>query len=177
MRAGETRCDVLAVMAIVVMGVSGSGKSTVASALAGRLDRACLDADDLHPVVNVDKMARGEPLTDVDRAPWLDAVVVWIDAHEPSVVACSALRRAHRDRLRAAAGAVTFVHLDPPADVLRARLTHRQGHFMPASQLADQLATLEPLEPDEGGLRVIREGSVDETVAAILGMIDARETR
>lgn len=162
-------------MAIVVMGVSGSGKSTVATALAGRLDRAYLDADDLHPVINVAKMARGEPLTDVDRAPWLDAVAAWIDAHGASVVACSALRRAYRDRLRVARRAVTFVHLDPPADVLRSRLTHRQGHFMPASQLAGQLATLEPLEPDEGGLRVVREGSVDETVAAILAAIGGRE--
>lgn len=154
-----------AAVAIVVMGVSGSGKSTAASAIAGALRRAYLDADDLHPAENIDKLRAGVALTDADRASWLDAVAGWIDTNPPSVVACSALRRAYRDRLRAARTPVWFLHLDPPVEVLATRLSRRRGHFMPASQLPDQIATLEPLEPGEPGLRVVGAAEVDDLLA------------
>lgn len=148
------------------MGVSGAGKSTVAAALARALGRLFLDADDLHPPGNIAKLRAGIPLTEADRAPWLDAVLAWLEGAPAGVVACSALRRAHRDRLRAGRTPLWFLHLDPPADVLAARLAARRGHFMPASQLADQLATLEPLAADEPGLRV-GELTVEELVARI----------
>lgn len=157
-------------MAIVVMGVSGSGKSTVARALAERLGRPYLDADDLHPPANVARMRAGEPLTDAERGPWLDAVAARIAADGRTVVACSALRRAHRDRLRAG-GAVWFAHLDPPAADLAQRLDARRGHFMPASQLPDQLSTLEPLGPDEGGLRVAGSPGPADTVARLAAAV------
>lgn len=133
------------------MGVTGAGKTTVAAGLSVRLGHVCLDADVLHPAANIAKMRSGMPLTDAERAPWLDAVVRWIDANPDSVIACSALRRRYRDRLRAARTPLWFAHLDPPPDVLRDRLRNRAGHFMPASLLPDQLATLEPLDRDEPG--------------------------
>lgn len=160
-----------AAVAIVVMGVSGSGKSTAAAALAGALQRAYLDADDLHPPANLAKLRAGIALTDADRAPWLDAIAAWIDANRPAVLACSALRRAYRDRLRAARTPVWFLHLDPPVPVLATRLARRRGHFMPASLLPDQLAVLEPLEPDEAGLRVRASSDLQALLALI---VDAR---
>lgn len=140
--------------AVVVMGATGVGKSTVGRALAERLGVPFLDADDVHPAANVAKMSRGEPLTDDDRWPWLDAVGAWLVEHPQGVVACSALRRSYRDRLRDAAGDVRFLHLRGAADVLDARLQRRTGHFMPTTLVASQLATLEPLEPDEPGLAI-----------------------
>lgn len=156
---------------VVVMGVSGAGKSTVAEALAHRLGRAYLDADDLHSPANRAKLSAGVPLDDADRAPWLDAVGAWVDGHPPAVIACSALRRRYRDRLRAGATPLWFVHLDPPAALLAERLTDRQGHFMSAALLPDQLATLEPLAPDEAGVRVAGGPSVDDVVEAILAAL------
>lgn len=154
-------------LAIVVMGVSGAGKSTVAVALADRLGREVLDADDLHPPGNVVKLRAGQPLTDTDREPWLDAVADWIDAHPSSVIACSALRRTYRDRLRAAGPPLFFVHLDPPAAELAVRVGHRRGHVMPASQLPSQLATLEPLQPDEPGIQVPGASDVGDVLTRI----------
>lgn len=157
-------------MPIVVMGVSGAGKSTVAAALAKRLGWDFLDADDLHPPANVAKLRSGVPLTDADRAHWLDSVAAWIEANPRGVVACSALRRAYRDRLRSA-GLVFFVHLDPPPAVLRERVGQRAGHFMPATQLPDQLATLQALGPDEVGLRVAGGAPVEEIVTGVLAAL------
>ncbi|MGE3857551.1 MAG: gluconokinase [Dehalococcoidia bacterium] len=138
---------------VVVMGVSGAGKTTVGRALAARLGWAFLDADDLHPAANVAKMAAGQPLTDTDRAPWLDAVAAHIAAWDAEgrsgVVACSALRRGYRDRLATACDGVRFVHLDVPPAIARERLAKRAGHFMPASLLDSQYATLEPIADDE----------------------------
>ncbi|SEB08545.1 gluconokinase [Leifsonia sp. 21MFCrub1.1] len=143
--------------AVVVMGVSGSGKTTVGRQLAERLGVAFVDADDLHPESNRQKMAGGTPLTDHDRWPWLDAVARTVSACLGSgrgiVVACSALRRSYRDALRAGAGAdVVFAHLTGSADLLHARMAARPGHFMPPALLRSQLETLEPLELDEAGM-------------------------
>lgn len=150
------------------MGVSGAGKSTVAAALALRLGRPYLDADDLHPPANLAKLGAGVPLADVDRAPWLDAVAAWIDGSPPSVVACSALRRRYRDRLRATATPLWFVHLNPPTGLLAARLAQRRGHFMSPALLPDQLGTLEALGPDEPGVRLSAESCVQDVVEAIV---------
>ena len=138
------------------MGVSGTGKSTLGTLLATRLGRPFLEGDEFHPAANVALMAAGVPLTDDDRRPWLDALVAAMAAHDEAgrstVVACSALRRAHRDRLRTAPGRVRFLLVDVPGDELARRMAARQGHYMPASLLASQLATLEPLGDDEDGV-------------------------
>jgi gluconokinase len=141
---------------IVVMGVSGSGKSTVGALLAEQLGVPFEDADALHPAANVAKMAAGIPLTDVDRWPWLALVGQALHAASRTglVVACSALKRAYRDAILAEAPAVRFVYLHGSRELLAQRLGHREGHFMPASLLDSQLATLEPLEPDEPGITV-----------------------
>jgi len=138
---------------IVVMGVSGCGKSTVGVLLADRLGVPFLDADSLHPPANVAKMAAGVPLVDEDRWPWLRLVgSALADAPDGIVVACSALRRSYRDLLRTAAPQARFVHLTGTRDQLAARMRARDGHFMPVSLLDTQLATLEPLGADEPGI-------------------------
>jgi gluconokinase len=145
---------------VVVMGVSGSGKSTVGGLLAERLGVPYAEADDFHPPANIAKMAAGHPLDDTDRAPWLDAIADWItDRHgEGGVVSCSALRRRYRDRLRAAAPALFFVHLDGSEELIAARLTARMSHFMPPGLLRSQFDALEPLGPDEAGAVVAIDG-------------------
>lgn len=139
------------------MGVSGCGKSTVARDLAVRVGLRLADADEFHPPRNIATMRSGRPLDDEDRMPWLRALAAWTAARaaegEPTVMACSALTRAHRDVLRGAVpSSVSFVHLDGPTEVVARRLADRTGHFMPASLLASQVETLEPLGPDEEGL-------------------------
>jgi gluconokinase len=129
-------------MIVVVMGVSGAGKTTVGRALAVALDWPFVETDDLHPTANVAKMARGEALDDHDRAPWLETVAARMGALQDGVVACSALRARYRDRLRVRPD-VRFVLLDVPEALLAERLARRQGHYMPASLLPSQLATLE----------------------------------
>lgn len=152
----------------MVMGVAGSGKSSVGSALAERLGVPYGDADDFHPPANVRKMAAGTPLNDEDRAPWLDAITDWLAKRARSgggnggVVSCSALKRRYRDRLREASDDVFFVHLDGPAPLLAERMSGRRGHFMPSSLLRSQLDTLEPLQSDEPGTAVSIDGSVEE---------------
>lgn len=152
---------------VVVMGVSGSGKSTVGAALAARLGTGFSDADDLHPAANVAKMHAGVPLTDDDRWPWLDAVGAELAGHAGTglVVACSALRRGYRDRLRRHAPRALFLHLAGDRAVLAARMGHRQGHFMPLTLLDSQLDTLEPLGPDETGATLDLADAVDDLVA------------
>nr|WP_233507135.1 gluconokinase [Jiangella anatolica] len=166
---------------LVVMGVSGSGKTTVATRLADRLGRPFAEADDMHPAANVAKMAAGTPLTDEDRAPWLATVRDWLTAEaergRSAVVTCSALRRRYRDVLRGAAGGVTFVFLDGDPELLAERMRRRKGHFMPPSLLESQLDTLEPLEPDEDGVRVLVDGTPDDVVAEALRRLGERAPR
>ena len=155
---------------VLVMGVSGAGKSTVGSLLAARLDVPFADADGFHPPANIEKMSRGEPLTDEDRWPWLDAIGAWLDAREATggVVTCSALKRAYRDRLLAGRAAVRLLHLSGDPALIGARQAARQGHFMPPSLLDSQLATLEPLGDDEPGDVIDGDGPLQETVTALL---------
>ena len=136
------------------MGVSGCGKTTIGDLVARELGVRFLDADSLHPVANVAKMAAGTPLTDDDRWPWLAVVGSELAAAGPHglVLACSALRRSYRDAIRAQAPDTVFLHLHGSKEVLGSRLEGRSGHFMPAALLDSQLATLEPLESDEAGV-------------------------
>lgn len=137
---------------VVVMGVSGSGKSTVGIALAERMGVPFADADDFHSPENVAKMRSGVPLTDADRRPWLLAIGTWLAEHDDgAVVTCSALKRAYRDTLREAAPTITFLHLHGDKDVVRERVGARKGHFMPESLVDSQFADLEPLGADEAG--------------------------
>jgi gluconokinase len=143
---------------LVVMGVSGSGKSTVAALLAGRLGWAFEEGDALHPQANVDKMAAGHPLTDEDRYPWLEKVAGWVDQRldhgENGVITCSALKRSYRDIINRRRSGVVFIFLAGSPETIAARLVERHGHFMPASLLASQFADLEELSEDEPGIRV-----------------------
>lgn len=151
---------------IVVMGVSGSGKSTVGAALAQRLGVPFEDADDLHPAANIAKMSAGIALDDDDRHPWLETIGAWLAAHDRhgGVISCSALKRSYRDQLRAHAARAVFVHLHGTREVIARRQASRPGHFMPASLLDSQFDTLEPLADDEAGVVI----DVDQTVDAIV---------
>lgn len=150
---------------LVVMGVSGSGKSTVGAAIAQRLGVPFADADDLHPPANIAKMTAGQALDDHDRHPWLEAIGEWLAAHPGGgVMSCSALKRRYRDQLRHHADRVEFLHLAGSREVIAARQASRPGHFMPASLLTSQFATLEPLEPDEVGVVIDVDQSVDAIV-------------
>lgn len=148
------------------MGVSGVGKSTVGGLLAQRLAVPFADADEFHPPANIAKMSAGTPLTDDDRWPWLDAIGAWLDAQagQGGVVTCSALKRIYRDRLLAGRPGVRllFLHGDPA--LVMARQAAREGHFMPASLMASQYATLEPPAPEEGALSL----AVDDHPLAIV---------
>ncbi|MGV1007597.1 MAG: gluconokinase [Dermatophilaceae bacterium] len=158
--------------AIVVMGVSGCGKSTVAERLASTLGWEFAEGDDFHSGANVEKMRRGEPLSDEDRWPWLRSIAAHLQARQQAghsvVVTCSALRRPYRDVLRAIDAPVRFAHVEPSPDVLRERMALRKGHYMPASLLQSQLDTLEPLTPDEPGVVVRADRSADEVVRAVM---------
>jgi gluconokinase len=158
--------------ALVVMGVSGSGKSTISERLAARLGWAYEDGDRFHPPGNVAKMSAGHPLTDADRWPWLQAIADEIDrvcaSGGRAVMACSALKRAYRDILVHGRGDVRIVYLKGTRDLIAERLSRRDHHFMPASLLASQFATLEEPAPDEGVVAVAIDGTVDEIVAAIV---------
>jgi gluconokinase len=157
-------------VAIVVMGVAGAGKSTLALAIAERLDAVFIEADDLHSVEAKAQMAAGVPLTDEDRWPWLNRVAMCIRDEGRAkhvVVACSALRRVYRDALSRESGMdLAFVHVHGSDEELAARIGQRTGHFMPASMLASQLATLEPLAADENGIVVPLRMPIEEATDA-----------
>ncbi|MCS6569072.1 gluconokinase [Curtobacterium flaccumfaciens pv. flaccumfaciens] len=165
---------------VLVMGVSGSGKSTIGQALTDALvaqGEPCVfvDADDLHPVANKEKMRQGIPLTDEDRWPWLDACAARIAAVESDgsrcVMANSALKRAYRDRLRASAPELVIAFLDGSRDLIAERQSHRQHEYMPTTLLDSQFATLERPQPDEAAVAVSIDGSVDDTVREILAAL------
>lgn len=150
---------------IVVMGVSGSGKSTVGRALAQRVMVPFADADEFHSEGNVAKMAAGKPLDDKDRYPWLEAIGEWLARHDDGgVMSCSALKRKYRDQLRAHCPGVEFLHLSGSPELIARRQAGRSGHFMPSSLLKSQFDTLEPLGPDERGIVI----DVDEPAEAIV---------
>ena len=134
---------------IVVMGVSGCGKSTVGEMLAARLGVGYKDGDELHPQANIDKMASGQPLDDDDRAWWLVQVGRWLRDRESGVIACSSLKRSYRDLIRTKCPGTVFVHLHGDYDLLLSRVQSRKDHFMPSTLLDSQFATLEPLGADE----------------------------
>jgi gluconokinase len=160
---------------IVVMGVSGSGKTTTGAELARRLRVPFADADEFHPASNIAKMSAGVPLDDADREPWLAAIARWLAEHaDGGVVTCSALKRAFRDRLRAAAPGAYFVHLAGDSEVVAARVAARADHFMPVALVASQFAALEPLEPDERGLVLDLDQPVDALVDTCLTAAEGR---
>jgi gluconokinase len=160
------------VTTLVLMGVAGSGKSSVMAVLEERLGWPALEGDALHPPSNVRKMAAGTPLTDADREPWLVRIADWIGERErervSSLVTCSALRRAYRDTLRRGHPSVWFVHLEVPREVLEARMERRKGHFMPRSMLESQLETLEPLGSEEPGTTVDAAAPIDAVADSII---------
>ncbi|GII82421.1 hypothetical protein Ssi03_04110 [Sphaerisporangium siamense] len=158
---------------VVVMGVSGSGKTTVGVALGRRLGVPFADADDFHSAEGIAKMSRGVPLDDGDRMPWLRAIGAWLAGHAAggAVASCSALKRSYREVLREAAPGVCFVHLDGDAREVRRRVAGRLGHFMPESLVESQLATLEPLEADEPGVVLDLGHGVEELVEEYLAAV------
>ena len=160
---------------IVVMGPSGSGKSAVGAALAVDLGVHFVDADDLHPAANVEKMSAGHPLTDEDRWPWLDVVGETMADSTGIVMACSALTRAYRERILAMAPDAIFVELVVNRDELQRRMTAR-SHFMPPALLNSQLATLEPLEADEPGFQIENVGGIIDVASRAYDRVIALES-
>ncbi|CAM5285910.1 gluconokinase [Streptomyces pilosus] len=152
---------------VVVMGVSGSGKTTVGQLLARHLGVPYAEGDDFHPASNVAKLRAGHPLDDEDRRPWLEEVARWLADHADGggVVTCSALKRRYRARLASAASRVFFLHLDGSPELIAARITARRGHFMPPELLRTQFADFEALGEDEAGAAVPIDGTPQETAA------------
>ncbi len=154
---------------VVVMGVSGCGKTTVGEGVAEVLGWRFAEGDAYHPRANIDKMASGTALTDEDRRPWLERLASWVGEQEAagrsSVLSCSALKRSYRDVLRSGAPDVRFVHLHGDRSILEERLSTRAGHFFPARLLDDQLETLEELAPDEAGVVVDLDLAPEEQIA------------
>ena len=149
---------------IVVMGVAGSGKSSIGTLIAKELGLPFKDGDDLHPQSNLDKMAAGTPLTDEDRWPWLELCGLTLQMPNGTVLACSALKRAYRDRIRKLAPGTVFLFLDGSEELLLSRLGNRKNHFMKPQMLQSQLQTLEPLQSDEKGLKLRIDRSEEEIV-------------
>ena len=161
------------IAAIVIMGVSGAGKSTVGKPIAARLGCPFRDADSFHPKANIEKMSRGEPLTDDDRWPWLQAIAAWIAEHRAAgtmcVVTCSALKRVYRDIVtNRQSAAVRLVFLEGDFDLIASRLAARKGHFMPPALLQSQFAALEEPTPDERALTISIDATPDEIAARVL---------
>ncbi|MDQ0736692.1 gluconokinase [Arthrobacter agilis] len=163
---------------VIVMGISGSGKTTIATRLAEQLGWIFAEADDFHPAANIARMSSGTPLTDEDRRPWLESLRDWMTAQaragRSTVVTCSALRRSYRDVLTQAEGSVRFVHLLGDTGLILERMKTRSGHFMPESLLPSQVSTLEPLQPDEQGIRIENTGTPDAVTAAVIDRLRLR---
>lgn len=151
-------------LVVVVMGVAGTGKTTIGPLVAERLGVPYAEGDDFHPPANIAKMSAGVPLDDADRWPWLDAIGRWAGGRAGlgGVVSSSALKRAYRDRLRAAAPGVVFLHLTGERALIEERMGARRGHFMPTALLDSQFATLQPLGEDEAGVAVDVSGTPEE---------------
>jgi carbohydrate kinase (thermoresistant glucokinase family) len=149
---------------IVVMGVAGSGKSSIGTLIAKELGLPFKDGDDLHPQSNLEKMAAGIPLTDEDRWPWLELCGLTLQMPNGTVLACSALKRVYRDRIRKLAPGTTFLFLDGSEELLLSRLGNRKNHFMKPQMLQSQLQALEPLQSDEKGLKLRIDRSEEEIV-------------
>jgi gluconokinase len=163
---------------VVVMGVSGSGKSTVGAALAQRLRVPFADADDFHPPANVAKMSAGHPLDDDDRHPWLESIGEWLALHrDGGVMSCSALKRKYRDQLRRHCAEIEFLHLAGTVETIGRRQASRPGHFMPATLLASQFQTLEPLEPDEHGIAIDVSQSIDSIIESYVSTTDSHAAK
>jgi carbohydrate kinase (thermoresistant glucokinase family) len=162
---------------LIIMGVSGCGKTTIAERLAPKLGWAYRDGDEFHPRSNVEKMHSGIPLTDDDRWPWLDAIAAWIDekrkAGEHAIVTCSALKKSYRDILIGPRQDVGLIYLKGDEELIAARLAKRHGHFMPKDLLHSQFQTLEEPGPDERPITVSIAPAPDEIVAAILSELRA----
>jgi gluconokinase len=160
---------------IVVMGVAGSGKTTIASQLAERLRWRFAEGDSFHPPANIARMRDGIALTDEDRWPWLDAIAAWIDAArasgERSVITCSALKRAYRERLAGGHDDVRFIYLKGEYGLVARRMAARKGHYMPVALLQSQYDALEEPHPGESPLVVAIEPSPEEIVAAIVAAL------
>lgn len=165
---------------LVIMGVSGSGKTTIAKILAARLGWPFEEGDALHPESNIAKMKAGTPLTDADRRPWLARVAAWIDRQRESgqggIITCSALKRSYRDMIIGDRPDVRLVYLHGSRDLIASRVAKRRGHFMPASLLDSQFDTLEEPSPDENPLTVDVGGSPDEIADEILRRLGAVPT-
>ena len=164
---------------LVFMGVSGCGKTTVAAILAGRLGWRFEEGDALHPQSNIEKMEAGHPLTDDDRAPWLERVAEWVDerldTHENGLITCSALKRSYRDVINRLGSGVVFVYLAGSKETIAARLAARHGHFMPSSLLDSQFADLEEPTPDEPEIRLDvgpAPGVIAQEILVELGLAD-----
>jgi gluconokinase len=159
---------------LVVMGVTGSGKTTVGAALAQRLQVPFADADDFHSPDSIAKMSAGIPLDDADRLPWLEAIGAWLADHVAGggVASCSALKHTYRDVIRQRAPGARFVHLHGTRDVISRRVAGRPGHFMPESLVASQFATLEPLSPAEHGSLLDLDQPVDDLVSDALAALE-----
>jgi gluconokinase len=160
---------------LVVMGVAGSGKTTLAAALSRQLGWTCAEADEFHPQANIAKMSQGIPLEDEDRWPWLQEIQEWMSGQAKAgcstVLTCSALKKSYRRLLSEADGRVIFLHLDGGAEIIGQRMQGREGHFMPPTLLPSQLATLEPLseeELDAGSIRLDISRSPEELVTAVV---------
>ncbi|MFJ1864661.1 gluconokinase [Streptomyces sp. NPDC088097] len=181
MSTRTARYDVSSQRVIVVMGVAGTGKTTVGRLLAEALGLPYAEGDAFHPAANVAKMSAGVPLDDADRRPWLDAIGEWIrhrSGQGGGVVAASCLKRAYRDRLRATAPDAVFVHLSGDRPLIERRMADRKGHFMPPSLLDSQFAALEPLQADETGTAVDVTGTPEEiTERALAALRDLNVAR
>ncbi|GHC75453.1 gluconokinase [Nocardiopsis terrae] len=165
-------------MHFVFMGVSGSGKTSVAERVAEQLGLPFAEADDFHPEANITKMSSGVPLADRDRWPWLRELAGWIAGHEErgeaTAMACSALKRTYRDVLRTGAPGVSFLHLHGPTEVIWERIGAREDHFMPPALLRSQMEALQRLGPDEAGVELDVRGDLDSLVAQALEYVSGR---